>query len=232
MKVLIKNEFRLCFRTIGIVLFLALFGGIPMLLLSMAEVNSINDTSVINNLLRSSLIFLPAMLIPLIGTAVFQTSLNEERKNRILNILLADGVKPNTIWVSKMAASITIAYGISLCSLIISILFIRVSHGILINLDLESILMLLFVVPVISITFFSIIGTIMWYSKQGMFFAGLLPLVSYMGILYLNVYLIENNKSINAAMILLLALLSLAVFLVCMIIAKKVKKEHIVNMSM
>ncbi len=233
MKILVWKDCKVGLRSVGIlIVFITLVGYLPILWIVGEQIKAIdNDPIMLALYLKTSILFLPAMQIPMIGTLVFQTTLNEDRKNKALQVLVADGTQPNRIWSAKLMASLIIAYGLSCISLLIALVFSRILFRLWIPFDFESLLMVILIVPIISFSFLSIIGTIMWSSRQGQALAGLLPVFSYIGCMYFNMYLADKNMLIHLGLLILLFVISALIFFINIILVKHLNNEYIINIQ-
>lgn len=76
------------------------------------------------------------MQIPVLGTLIIQSTINEERKQHILPVMLANGVLPEKIWLSKLFVSMIASYMFCLVSVIGGILYTKTVYNIWITINL------------------------------------------------------------------------------------------------
>lgn len=230
---LMWKDCKVSMKVIGVLFVLVgAVGFLPSLLLSHEYLSTVQETSVIRSYMMNIIIFFPAMQIPMLGTLIIQSTINEERKQHILPVLLANGVLPEKIWLSKLFVSMIASYMFCLVSVIGGILYTKTVYNIWITINLYFGINVLFLVPVAAFGFLCIIGIIMWTSKKGQFIAGFIPMVSYLVCMYLNLYLAKMKIEMNWILLLLIGTsLAGGVFIVCFYIAKKINKEYIVNID-
>jgi len=231
-KILIWKDSIISLRSLwGLIILITIIGSSPTLFIAWQLVEVTNDKELFSILLRNNFLFFPAMLIPMIGTVVFQTTLNEDRKSKALQILVADGIISEYIWISKLITSIIISYTFTFISSMIALIFSKILFQVWVSFDVLSLIIMIIIIPIISFTVLSIIGVIMWSSKQGHTLAGFIPVFSYIGCMYLNMYIMENNLVPKTGLILLLFAVSIIIFLVNILIVKNLSKEYIINMQ-
>lgn len=229
---LIKKDIKISVRISGLLLILcSLFFCLPIFYILNQTLHSITDVNIINEIIITSTVYFPCITIPMVGTLVFQTSLNEERKNRIIQLLIASKIVPEKIWFAKMIAAIIVSYISILGPLVMTYLYGFIFFGIILTFGKIFLLFYFIITPVISFSFLFIIGLIMWCSKQGQFYAGFMPMLSYMAFLYLNIYLLEKKIPINILLVLLIALISIIIITICIFIIKHINSEYIANIE-
>lgn len=232
MKNLISKELKVGFRLSGfMVMFSAVLGGFAPIFFSYETVREIKDSLIIQESIKMCALFLPAMLIPMVGTVFLETTLNEERKNRILHVLMASGLEPQNIWEAKIIAASLVAYICIFIPFCAVWLYGLLLFQIKIYFDTRFIIMYFVFIPAIAIAFLNLIGIIMWGSRRGQFLAGFMPLLSYISCLYLSLYLLENKTSINFWILGATTVLAFAVSFICRFIVKRISKEYIVNIE-
>lgn len=233
MKNLMWKEFKIGIQTVGILIILIpIIECIPTLFLSREYFATIKDFEVLRVVATNTIMYFPAMQIPMIGTLMFQSVINEERKQKIISVLLANGIKPKELWRSKILAGICTSYVMSLFGVIIGVLYCRLVYHVWIQVNYKSMMYLLIIFPAISLAFLDLISLVIWTSKKGQFFAGFIPAISYIGCMYLNLFQADIHVKISETfffcMILLLAGL---IFLICDVIAKNMSKEYLSSME-
>ncbi len=230
---LMKKELKVGFSTVGIIVVLIpLCECVATLFMSKSSLDLVQDVQLLKGIITNMMMYFPAMQIPMIETLLMQSVLGEERRNRIISVLLANGVAPQKIWRSKVLMAMGTAYILNLFSIIIGILYVKVVYGIWINMNLQVSTYLFLLVPMISFAFGSIICLLIWISRRGQFFIGFIPALSYFACMYMSLLHININARMNEVLFSLgIIFLSVTVIMVCDLVAGSVKKEYLVSME-
>lgn len=230
---LMMKEFKVGMRTMGmIIVMFPVLQCIVTLYMAQESLNSINDIQLLRGIVTNTLMYFPAMQIPMIATLLIQSVITEERKQKIIQVLFANGISPQKLWRSKIFTGMSVSYVLSSVGTLIGIVYVRIVYNIWIDVSPKTILYLTVVVPMVSMVFVNIICLLMWLSKRGQFFIGFIPSLSYIVCMYMSILQVKFNINIDdrifACIIILISMIGIYV---CDIIARKVSKEYLVNIE-
>lgn len=230
---MIKKEMMVSLRTMGMLVML-----VPVIqlcatfLLGRDTLLTMKDTLVLNDVLVNTIMYFPAMQMPMVAMLLFQAVISEERKQRIIQVLFANGVSAQKIWRSKILTVISISYIVNVVGIWLGMFYVRIEYGIWLKFSIINLLYLYVLIPLISMIFVHIICLISWISKRADSFVGFLPGISYVGCMYMNMFRVKLSFEIsNLAWGCIIILISFIVFIGCEWIAKSISKEHLVNIA-
>ncbi|MDE6314139.1 MAG: hypothetical protein K2M46_11095 [Lachnospiraceae bacterium] len=228
-----KKEFKVGMRVIGLIIIMfPVLQGILTLYMAQESLNSINDTQVLREVVTNTLLYFPAMQIPMIATLLIQSVITEERKQKIVQVLFANGISPKKLWRSKILTGMSVSYILSFFGILIGIIYVRFVYHIWIDVNLNTMMYLMVVIPIVSMVFVNVICLLMWLSKKGQFFIGFIPSLSYIVCMYLSILQVQFHVNIDdrifACIIILVSIIGMYM---CDIIAQKVSKEYLVNIE-
>ncbi|MCR5719807.1 MAG: hypothetical protein K6F84_04500 [Lachnospiraceae bacterium] len=183
----------------------------------------------LNRLFTGFLVYFPFMSIPVVSTLVFTQNLSEERREGIIRVLLANDVKPDAIWKSKVVVAAVISEIVNLVSIGSYIVAIRLKYGEWMNFTAEQLLLLFIVIPMLSISISILLCFILWISKQGELFAGLLPYVGFFACIYFGLFNGKTLDLLNAPAVTLIVVSVLLIFGITGFLASQISKEYISN---
>lgn len=230
---LMLKEFKVGMRTMGLIIIMfPVLQCIVTLYMAQDALNSINDIHILREIVTNTLMYFPAMQIPMIATLLIQSVITEERKQKIIQVLFANGISPQKLWRSKMLTGMSVSYVLSTVGILIGIIYVRIFYKIWIDTSPKTILYLMVVIPIVSMVFANIICLGIWLSKRGQFFIGFVPSLSYIVCMYMSLLQVKFNIDIDERILaFIIVLISFIGIYVCDIIARKVNKEYLVNIE-
>lgn len=230
---MMKKEIMVSLRTIGMILLL-----VPIVQLgatfymSRETLLTIKDTAVLNGVLVNTILYFPAMQIPMVAMLMFQAVISEERKQRIIQVLFANGVSAERIWRSKILAVISVSYLFNVAGIWLGMIYVRLQYRIWLKFSVIELVYVYVMIPLIAMMFANMICLLSWVSKKADAFVGFLPGISYVGCMYMNMFQIKLHIEVSNWMWgCIILLLSFVVFAGCEWIAKNISREHLVNMA-
>ena len=232
MKNMLKKEFLLMFRTSKwIILAWCVFQVLIPVVFVRETANLIQDQATLNRLFVQMLVFYPMMTIPVVCVLVFTGGVNEERRQGILMVLLANGVKQEQIWRGKLLASLIVSEGISLFAEGVTLFLLRMINGFWLSFSLKEALFLLFLVPFAAMVISGVLCLVLWGTGHGQLFATMVPYLLFFGCCFISVFKINLIEKVNG----LLGLVVFAGGVLIIIIAERLvalfSNEHIVNLG-
>lgn len=228
---LIKKELIISLRTMGIMaLFILAVQFITTFYINKDVYEAIADKVILNDVLVSTIMFFPIMLIPLIGVVLISAVATEEKKEKIVQILFANGVSAQQMWRSRIIAATSISYIGNFVGIIISLIYVRIAYNMWLNFDIKEVFNLFLLIPLVAIAVVNIICLLMWISKTAQSFVAFIPAISYIGFTYLiSVHPKIVGKLNDFALACIILAIVLFVIIGCDMIAKKINKEYLVN---
>lgn len=232
-KNLIKKEVTVSLRAMGGMLLLVLLAQfIVTFYLNKDVFEAITDQEILNSVFVSSIMLYPLMLIPLIAVVLINAVMAEEKKERILQVLFANGVSAKQIWRSRVFAASVISYVVNCLGIIISFVYVRVAFHMWIDIGIKDFFDMFLLLPLVAIAVVNIMCLLMWSSKTAQLFVGFMPCISYIGFMYLGTVQFDFFGKLNSA-VAECVVLGVVVFVVigCEMIARKISKEYLVNIQ-
>lgn len=232
MRNMLKKEFLLMFRTSKwIILAWGVFQVLIPVVLVRETANLIQDQATLNRLFVQMLVFYPMMTIPVVCVLVFTGGVNEERRQGILMILLANGVKQEQIWRGKLIASLIVSEGISLLVEGVTLFLLRMINGFWLSFSLKEAIFLLFLVPFVAMVISGVLCLVLWGFQHGQLFATMIPYLLFFGCCFTSVFKVNLIEKVS----LLLGLGIFSAGVIVVIISERLvalfSNEHIVNLG-
>jgi len=132
-------------------------------------------------LLGSTSLYIPLMIIPVVGNTAVYRALYEERRNRTIQILLAFGVPPSDLWLGKLTVAVAISCLTSLITILGYNLAARLLTGISVIMEMKLWLIVLIVMPILAIGALALISVAYWWLRSGQAIGMLFPMVAFLG---------------------------------------------------
>ena len=232
MKNMIKKEMILMFRSSKWILIGWCLFQVFMPLFFVKEIaDLIRDQELLNHLFVGVIIFYPLMTIPIICVLIFTGSINEERRQGILKILLANGVDAKEIWRSKLFSSLLVAEIISLLTEGVSLCFIRALKGFWLDFSTKEMLFLLLFFPFLAGVLSGCLCLVLWIFKQGQLFATMIPFIIFFGCCFAQFTQTNIIEKFNGYIICGIVMGGILLLILMEMVVGLIKKEYIVNLG-
>lgn len=228
---LIKKEIIVSLRAVGgMLLLLLLMQFVVIFYMNKGVYETITDQAILNSVFVSTIMLSSLMLIPLIAVLSINAVMAEEKKERILQVLFANGVSVKQIWRSRIFATSVISYVVNFLGLIISFIYIRVAYHMWIGIGLKDFFDMFLLLPSVAIAVVNIMCLLMWSSKTAQLFVGFIPSISYIGFMYLGTVQFDFFGKLNNPIVECI-ILGIVVLVIagCEVIAKKISKEYLIS---
>lgn len=231
MKNLIKKEVVVSLRAMGGMLFLLLLVQFVLTFYMNKDVyEAITDETILNAVLVSSIMYFPLMLIPMSAVVLISAVIAEEKKERILQVLFANGVSSKQIWRSKILVTSGISYILNCIAVLSSFIYAKIVYGIWVDIDFKEFFDMFLLLPLLAIAVVNIICLLMWSNKTAQSFVGFIPCISYIVCIYLSTLQVELLDKLNSGTLECIILVIMALIIGgCEVIATKLSKEYLIN---
>ena len=144
MKNLIKKELLVSLRTTKVLLlFICIVHIMATLYINKDIYSAIDNRSFLNSAFVYAIMLFPIMLIPLFSTILINAVMTEEKNEKIVQVLFANGVRILQMWWSRVIVVTSISYLGNLLATIIAFIYIRVVYNMWLDFTIQEILNLL-----------------------------------------------------------------------------------------
>ncbi|RRJ64099.1 hypothetical protein EHV15_15045 [Paenibacillus oralis] len=116
-----------------------------------------------------SILYLAPIIIPFYGNTVMARSLQRERMNKSLLILMTTGLKPSLIWQIKTLAAFIISYVIYMICTVCDIVMIVYIMGLPFELNAANVLGALILSPLFAGSMLIVLSFIYWFFRNTLF---------------------------------------------------------------
>ena len=233
MRNLIKKDIIVGLRTMGALIVLILGAQFILILGMNKEVcETITDEETLNTVLVSLIMYFPLMLMPMIGVFVSEAIVTEEKKERILQVLFANGVSITSIWRSRVIVVCSVAYIVSLLGIAISLIYIRIAYGLWLRFGLWEFWNTFILIPLITLAVINIICLISYVYKAAQSIVGMIPAIAYLIFMYLSSVQVKLFSSFNNLLVGGIILLIVACTIIsCDYLVRKISREYLINVQ-
>lgn len=129
-----------------------------------------------------SLTYIPLIVIPFYANAIMVRSLVEEKMKQSLMPLLATGVDPAVVWLTKLLTAFCLSYLLSLISVLLNYGMIRLYYGLDVTVSSGALLYLLVALPVVALALQAVMAFLFWTLRQGNIVASMVPVFATMAV--------------------------------------------------
>lgn len=229
----IKKEWLISIRTNGImVLFIVLIQAILPFLMGKELYELVTDQELLKQMLSNTMLYFPLMSMPLTAMLLAEAVMSEERKERILQVLFANGVEINIIWKSKIIFAFAISYVVNAICILLALIYLRITYGVWVTMDWYHGGIVFGIFPILALAVIDIMVTLLWISKTARLYVGFLPSISYIGLMYLSTVksdLFSRFLTVEMAIGVIISVLLIVVVTECII--NKLSKEYLINVN-
>lgn len=127
-----------------------------------------NKVKFISQMINLSLVSLSIICITFMSNSTMNRSIQKEKKNKSIIILLALGIRAKDIWRSKTYLSFIVGYIAYTLILILDILMIKFVFKLPLIISLNGIITFMIIGPIISFSLVLILSFLFWYFKNNM----------------------------------------------------------------
>lgn len=231
MKNLVKKELLLALRYSWWLLpcILIIQVGLPLFLLKDLSGATL-DPGVKNQVFSGLILLYPIMSIPMAGALVFEQSLREERKQGIVQVLLANGVSVKALWRSKLSVVLGIGEAVNLLTAGCSIAAARVVQGEWLRFSGSDLFGFFVGVPFMALVFTTVLCLPFWLFRQGQLLTGMIPQVCFFACIFLTIFQVNPVRMITLPVGLGIAVGGTVVWILAEAVAGRVSKEYVSNL--
>lgn len=178
-------------------------------------------------MLGSVAMFIPMLIIPMVGHGIVVRSIYDERRKKTIQTLMAQGVRPIVIWLGKVSAAVLISGAVSLIASTGYFLVVKALTGYWIRLAGYMLYLILFVSPIISVSILALVSSCYMVLKQ----PKLLGFVYVMSIFYGMFYVVSKVTEVKISIGISFSVLAagIAVLGLSCFIAMTVSRERIAS---
>jgi ABC-type transport system involved in multi-copper enzyme maturation permease subunit len=170
-------------------------------------------------------IYIPFMIIPMLGTTILSRSLFEERIVKSLQVLLASGVSQKTLWFGKYLVAFIYTYITTILTFIAYFLFVKLYIGQDLIITKQTILAALVTIPIAANGVLAFVATSYWAFKNSQLVTIVFPLLSLFGTWN---FTSSFGTKYSLTMVTLITLLAGVVFIVLSVfLVGRISKEKI-----
>jgi hypothetical protein len=227
MKTLIKKDYLhyLKLGTVFFVLFVVAISGF-MYIISYDDI----EVNVIKQSLHGSVVFSALTVITMVTLMIILSSFGDEKKEKIIIVLLANNFDPVRIWLSKLITAFSIGYVSFLLSTLLTEISVYVKWGFWMVLSVQESIMMFFMMPIISLAFCGLVWLALWVTKNiGMYLIGLIPFATYMFGMYFCLLIAKYNITINFWLAFIVLAVALGIIAFISFVIKKISYEYLSN---
>ncbi|MBE6841561.1 MAG: hypothetical protein E7510_01885 [Ruminococcus sp.] len=226
---IVKKEIIDCVRTLKFVLLAGMVCfNICMYATETTIFEMFNNESVLCKQLGINMMYLAAMSILFLGSALVNKLTYEEKKNKTIHMLLSMGIPTVTIWISKMIAIVIMCAVYSILNLAIHVVFLKIISGHFVSFTMMSAVMTFITIPILCYGFLFIVSiAFMYFSKMNVI-GMLIQIVPYLGVWEISQKLIEYTTIPTLIVICSFGIGFVLMFISAMIV-RKIPKEKIVT---
>ncbi|AIQ10962.1 ABC transporter permease [Paenibacillus durus] len=171
--------------------------------------------------------YLSVLVVLFLGHTFINRFLNDERKDKTIQILLANGIDKRSLWFGKMTITVLYTFIALIFTVLLHILFMKIAF----NVDFKYTLLTFFLtfvsMPMLGFGTLALLSIVYWYFNKVDIISFLFPLISYLGIWNLSIKLIYNFPSLIVCLI-STAIGILAIF-TASIVVNRIPKERIIG---
>jgi hypothetical protein len=124
------------------------------------------DGSFVTSMLNMSLVALSIISITFIANSTLNRSIDKEKKNKSIIILIALGIKPQKIWGDKTILCFIIGYISYIIILILNIFAIKNIFKFEYIVSIKNLVSFIIIGPLVSVSLVIILSFIFWYFKN------------------------------------------------------------------
>lgn len=229
----IKKEWCISIRSNGIlILFIALIQAIFPFMLGNDIYKLITNQEILKVTLLNTILYFPLMSMPLVAMLVAEAVMSEERKERILQVLFANGVEKKVIWKSKIIFACVISYVFNVICVLLAMFYLKITYGVWLSMDWYHGIRIFLMFPLLAFAIIDIMVTLIWTRKEAKLYIGFLPSLSYIGLIYLSS--VKNDlftQLFNNEMLFWVIIGVSLVFVISECIVSKLTKEYLINVN-
>lgn len=175
-----------------------------------------------------SLVYVPMMVIPFFANTVLTRSLVEEKIKQSLMPLLATGVSPGLVWLTKLLTAFGLGYLVSLLCTVTDLLMIRYYFHLGVVFSARVLAAALFFSPLATLGLLAIMAFLFWTVKQANVVAAFVPVVATLGIWG---YVSDRpTTGFGSGLIALVVVVPILVLVICALGISRVRRQHIVGL--
>lgn len=175
-----------------------------------------------------SLMYVALMVIPFFANTMLTRSLVEERIKQSLMPLLATGINPGVVWLTKLLTASAVSYLVALVSVLVDILMIRFYFQLEVVLTVPILVSALFFSPLMALGLLAIMAFLFWTVRQANFVAAFLPVVISLGVWS---YVSSRPATEAVLYLILLALVAPPLLVtICTLGISRLRRQHIVGL--
>lgn len=171
--------------------------------------------------------YLVMMVMVMMGQDLCFHYYQNERKDKIINILLAMGMNKVDLWIGKNIVIFIVSYITTVLSIILNFILIRVIFQFWIMVTPLQCILALVTMPILCMGFLLIISLTYWCFKKNSVVSILLPMITFLTIWNLSLKLVKKYPNYY------LILISLAIGIILSALSigllKRIPKENIVK---
>lgn len=188
------------------------------------------DADVQNQVFCGLILLYPIMSIPMVGALVFEQSLREERKQGIIQILLANGVSVKALWRSKIAVALGIGEVVNLAAAGCSVVAARGMTGEWLRFGGSDLFWFFVGAPFLAFAFSEVLCLPFWLFRQGQLFTGMMPQALFFVCIFLTIFQVNPVRMITLPVGLGLALGGTVVWILAEVAAGRISAEYLSNL--
>lgn len=192
-------------------------------------VNSGMNKSIIEEQISFLMVYVVTMIFFFHGHTLIDRFIHEERMNKTIHVILASGMPKTAIWTAKMFVTIVTSEVISLLSVGLNIIMVRVVYNVSVKFNVISFLLVFVTVPILCFGILAIISVAYWYFKNVKIFGFLFPMIMFFGIWNLSIKL--SNVLIPKIFLSISTIIGIILLYISFLLVKKIPKERIANME-
>ncbi|WP_339310455.1 ABC transporter permease subunit [Paenibacillus sp. FSL M7-0896] len=171
--------------------------------------------------------YLSVLVVLFLGHTFINRFLNDERKDRTIQTLLANGIDQTSLWLGKMIVTVLYTFITLLLTIGLHILFIKVFFHLSISFTTLTFILSFIGMPALGFGILALLSTVYWYFNKVDIVSFLFPLVSYLGIWNLSIKLVDNFPTL---MVLIISIIiGLCFIFASLFIINKIPKERIIG---
>lgn len=126
------------------------------------------NEALLGQIVSMSLFYIAPIVIPAYANTILNRSLQSERLNKSLLVLLTTGVDAGEVWGIKIITACIISYLMYIICIVISILTMIFALNINVNIDVVFVANILLVAPMISFNIVLLAGFLLWLFRNPM----------------------------------------------------------------
>lgn len=175
------------------------------------------------------MVYLPLMLVPLVGNNFLRRSIYEERKSYALHNILAYGIPPTALWNSKFWCASIISYLWSVLSIICFTVILYFRNHFIINMNISIFFLVFLAIPVLAMGILSLMSVFYWAFRNVDIIALVYTYVTLFGVWFFSLKMGNNNCSFLSGIIALI--IGFAIIVSSLVVVHFISKERITNLD-